>query len=895
MAKNSKQDLFPTTKDAAEGPVECLGMTFANDEARRAYFTEKLREKLKDPEFRKIEGFPIGEDEDILAMSDPPYYTACPNPFIEDFVARIQAARSDDGGFHCEPFAIDVNEGKTDQLYRAHAYHTKVPHLAIVPSILNYTRPGDLVLDGFCGSGMTGVAAQWCGTAPLTYRRQVDADFESQHRKSPSWGGRFVILADLSPAASFIAASFNLPFQTSGFAEAATRLLKEVKEELGWMYETRHSNGKLGIINYTVWSEVFACPNCAKEIVFVEEALNPDTKRVESNVTCPSCGGDYTKEQLDLLFESQPSLNGIAVRKHPKRVPAIINYTFGGKVFEKKPDEHDLEVLRKVAQQSVPACLPTTRFPDCQMLRVGRMRTTNVEFVDDLFLRRPAIALATMWEKVTSHQDGQIRRNLLFFVEQAIWGMSVLNRYKTIMHGKTSSSNVNQYLSGVYYVPSQHSEVSPWYNLENRLRRLTKNAFARDYTSKGMALISTGACSSLGVPDNSVDYIFTDPPFGENIYYSDLNYLVESWHRVFTNSVPEAIVDRVREKGVLDYQRLMQGCFEEYYRVLKPGRWMTVVFHNSQNAVWNAIQEALQHAGFVVADVRTLDKKQGSFQQVVSGNTVKRDLIISAYKPNGGLEERFQKKAGTEDGVWDFVATHLRQLPVFVAKDGKAEPITERQSYLLFDRMVAFHVQRGYPIPVSSPEFHAGLRQRFPERDGMYFLPEQVSEYDRRRLEVKGIEQLQLFVSDEKSAIQWVRSQLSQEPRSFKELQPIYMKEAQKVWEKHEQPLELRTILEQNFVEDSEGLWHVPDPKNEAHLEQIRHRALMKEFQQYLDTKGKLKIVRTEALRAGFKECWQKKDYTTIVQMAKRVPDAVIQEDQALLMYFDNASLMLGE
>ena len=74
-----------------------------------------------------------------------------------------------------------------------------------------------------------------------------------------------------------------------------------------------------------------------------------------------------------------------------------------------------------------------------------------------------------------------------------------------------------------------------------------------------------------------------------------------------------------------------------------------------------------------------------------------------------------------------------------------------------------------------------------------------------------------------------------------------------------------------------------------------RHRALMKEFQQYLDSKGKLKVVRTEALRAGFKECWQKKDYTTIVQMAKRVPDAVIQEDPALLMYFDNASLLKGD
>lgn len=237
----------------------------------------------------------------------------------------------------------------------------------------------------------------------------------------------------------------------------------------------------------------------------------------------------------------------------------------------------------------------------------------------------------------------------------------------------------------------------------------------------------------------------------------------------------------------------------------------------------------------------------------------------------------------------------MAQLPCFVEKHGKAEVIAERQKYLLFDRMVAFHVQRGASVPMSASEFYSGLVQRYPERDGMFFLPGQVSEYERRRMEVPQIEQMELFVSDERSAIQWVRRQLGERATSYQDLQPLYMKEAQRVWEKHEQPIELQTILDQNFVKDGHGLWQVPDPKNESHLEQQRNRWLMKEFQQYLDSKGKLKVVRTEALRAGFKEAWQKKDYPTIVQMAKRIPDAVIQEDQALLMYFDNASLMLGE
>src|SRR5207253_5769273 len=120
--KSEEQTLMESTQ------VECLGMTFPGHEARQAYFLEKLQERLKDPAFRIIEGFPIGEDEDILAMSDPPYYTACPNPFLADLVRCYAKQYSPSVRYQREPHAVDVSEGKTDALYTAHGYHTKVPH-----------------------------------------------------------------------------------------------------------------------------------------------------------------------------------------------------------------------------------------------------------------------------------------------------------------------------------------------------------------------------------------------------------------------------------------------------------------------------------------------------------------------------------------------------------------------------------------------------------------------------------------------------------------------------------------------------------------------------------------------------------------------------------------------
>jgi len=196
-------------------------------------------------------------------------------------------------------------------------------------------------------------------------------------------------------------------------------------------------------------------------------------------------------------------------------------------------------------------------------------------------------------------------------------------------------------------------------------------------------------------------------------------------------------------------------------------------------------------------------------------------------------------------------------------------------------------------VPISSPEFYAGLVQRFIPRDGMYFLPDQVAEYDRALLDSGKPTQIPLFVTDEKTAITWLRQQLDPasegEPQTRGDLTNLFNQIMHRA--KHETALELVEILEQNFLQDQAGKWYVPDHNKASDLDKVRQRSLLKEFNEYASTTGRLRQFRTEAVRAGFADCFKRQDYGALVKVAERLPEDVLREDPDLLMYYDSALL----
>jgi hypothetical protein len=675
------------------------------------------------------------------------------------------------------------------------------------------------------------------------------------------------------------------------------------------MFRTRHTDGSWGKIEYVVWSDVYSCPECANEIVFWNSCVDVEGGKVLSSFECPQCNSVLKKKDLENynveIFDRSLGL----ARKQNKQIPISINYSVNKSRFKKTADQEDLDLISKIDDMRIEEWHPTESLPN-GVNTAQPIKSHGFSKVHDFYTRRNLAVLSKyreyssdkIWSVLTAVALRITKRYALTY-QSGVWGAG---------GGPTN---------GTYYIPSLIKEL----NMINMLEAAIKKQYEGRLHRAGVenkTIITTQSMSKIDIPDSSIDYVFIDPPFGKNLNYSELNFLWESWLKIFTENTFEAIENKVQGKDVDSYRALITSCFKEVYRVLKPGRWTTIEFSNTSAHIWNNLQTALYEAGFVVANVSALDKKKGSFKAQTTPTAVKQDLVISAYKPNGGFEGRFLKQSN-EESVWDFVRTHLGYLPVMKCEGNDLIKILERDPRILFDQVVAFFVRNIRDVPLSSKEFQLGLSERFSERDGMFFLQEQVAQYDKMRVKVGRLQQFTVFVNDEASAIEWLRQELEDKPQAYQDLYPKFINELSG-WKKAEEQLELSKILDQNFIRydgvasvptqinnyltknwhelrdagrDSAELkkkakdrWYVPNPDREEDLQKLRERGLLKHFEEYkIHTGRKLKTVRMEAVRCGFRKAWQDKDYKTIIQVAEKIPESLLQEDPKLLMWYDTA------
>ena len=458
----------------------------------------------------------------------------------------------------------DIAGGKGSVFYRAHSYHTKVPVEGLKQLIEHYTDPGEVVLDPFCGSGQTGVAAV------LTGRRAV--------------------LSDLSPAAVHIARGYTARVDPDRFKQVASELLAGLGPLELDLYGVPG-----GRIEYTVWSDLYRCSRCERVILFWDAAVDHEEGSVLKTLSCPVGHGPFKKTDLHWL-RSQPVQENISLDGQAARLVRPVEATGQGD---------------RVERADIPHWYPSVPWESWREMWRAQHEVQGIITSADFFTPRNLYALSALWSAIGQVEEDSIRAGLRF-----VFTASVNRASRRYQWHPRRPTNV---LSSTMYLASLNYEFNVFSLFRRKLATIT-DMYRQTWDAPGSCEVYLGSAEQLAwAADRSVDYVFTDPPFGSNIYYSDSSFLWEAWLGEQTDVAAETVVNRrlTAELGrttLDDYEKAMSQAMGEISRVMRPGAWASLQFHNSDDAVWSSIQNAVDSAGLRVEAAVVMDKGQASFK-----------------------------------------------------------------------------------------------------------------------------------------------------------------------------------------------------------------------------------------------------------------------------------------
>lgn len=542
-----------------------------------------------------------------------------PNPNLRTFVEQHLQEKPYDAAtdkYNVRAFDTPIETTRATAIYDMHSYHQgKKPHDAIQRYIQYYTEEGDLVLDPFCGSGSTALAAL----------------FE----------GRDAIAIDRSPAATFITKNYCTPVNIEELRLIFDKLQRMIEPEIDWLYATRcdRCNGK-AITAYTVYSQVFQCPRCMEKLALFDCAeLQSETAagKPKKISVCPYCLKRGQTEEISTRTERFGTIpvmvsyiceNGCKPARDERRH----NDPDGKKraYFE----QYDLGKIKEIDSLQIPYWYPKNRMMNApeEQARWGvkwRAGTSNFRRVDELFTKRNLWALALIRNEILKLED----RNFRDLAAGALTG--VMLHLSRMSHHKEAGGGI---MVGTYYVPQMFKERNAFASYSDKLKDVVTAVESGIQYLKGKIIISTqSACSYPEITSSSIDYIFTDPPYGDRVQYGELNFVWEAWLEFDTHwQREEIIVNDVRGKVERDWANMMSVAMSECYRVLKPGRWLTLCYHDTSEGTWALVQDIMAEVGFTVDKSDTalfIGTEQKSYNQYTADKVTKRDLVINFRKP----------------------------------------------------------------------------------------------------------------------------------------------------------------------------------------------------------------------------------------------------------------------
>jgi DNA modification methylase len=672
-----------------------------------------------------------------------------PNPRLKEFIAEhAKAYDPATDKYDVGPFDRDLIVDKAappKAIYDMHGSWSKKHWAAIREYIKHYLpmkyypRGTGVVLDCFSGSGMTGVAAMM--------------------------EDRPCLLIDTSPAAAFISHCYTHPVDPEDLQTVFDRMMidpypmnlidtltettgqeiRNLRQELAWLYETRCDRcGGKGMTDYIVYSQRFQCPNCAQVVALfdcpeVEVEYQVGAKRTsriarKRKTVCPFClEANQKKGHRDFVISTRTRTCGA--------IPVLVHYTCANgckpKSGERRHDddrrtrkgkyfnEHDLTKIQIVDRVAIPHWFPDRKMMDVDNAsapwgiewRPGR----DFRTVAELYTKPNLWALAAI--------DDAIARQTSHTASAQIWkaGLTAicLNASKMYRYRPSGKGGIK---NGSYYLPQLAQIMCPGSQFSDKRKDII-DAEKSLASLPNAVLVDNSDARRFHAIAGSVDYIFTDPSYVGKVQYGELNFIWESWLG-FSGAwlENEIVVNPFRRKSVDDWDRDLRGVLSHCYAALKPGRWLSLCYHDTDPATWARVQNMLFDTGFEIHTVTVLDPKQKSSNQLTAEKVVKSDLVLNCRKPRPG------ERGENGEGEAKFVSERVREILIETLSLSGGQP-RER----LWDTVLKRLLARGQMAEHRFDDILSAVA--FRSESGRWFLKEEfesLSESDLKNEENAG-------------------------------------------------------------------------------------------------------------------------------------------------------------
>jgi len=591
-----------------------------------------------------------------------------------------------------------LTSNRSGVLYNAFSYPTKISPEAVSIFIACHTPVGASILDPFGGSGTTGVATKLC-EVPTKYM----IDTAKKMGLKPVWGKRKAIVYELSPLGSLVANTMCNPPDPASFSKAAFEMIREVESEIGDLYTAKDDRGTKGIIRYVIWSEHLICPSCKHESSFWEIAVRKWPLAIKGEFRCPCC--KHSDQVINIPRVLEYSWDPLLKKKIAlkKRTPVKIYGKTGSRNWSRELSlDEGNSIKNKIDGIRLSKSL-------CFKLDWGVLYRNGyhkgITHLHHLYTKRNFQVLSCLWNKTTLYPPS-LREALRFLI------LSYNSSHSTIMTRVVIKKNMPDFVlsgaqSGVLYVSNLPVEKNILEGLRRKISTIVR-AFELTRSSKSEVTVVNQSSTKLRIPDKSIEYIFTDPPFGDYIPYSEINQVNEAWLGKLTDSKNEVIVNTAQGKGIDEYTNLMSKVFNELNRVLKDDGAMSLVFHTAKAEVWQGLMDAYRKSNFQVVSSSVLDKIQASFKQTTSEVKVQGDPLMLLFKLNGNQKDEIVNNYTKEDH------RHLVK-KVLAAAGSVMSDANEQKPERLFSRYINLCFATGVPVLLDAGEFYQLVQTKFSE------------------------------------------------------------------------------------------------------------------------------------------------------------------------------------